>query len=106
MATPIPKQRIATHSVGDGLDFACNLLSGALGRAADSMPDRAPGLLRKIAEYIGLRYAGEDGLALEHLLQLADELGPAADVRWGQFWEQMKWLGNELSVPVRSPEAG
>jgi hypothetical protein len=97
---------IATGSVGDGLDFACNLLAGALARAAEDAPSTAPSLLRTLAEYVSFRYAGEHGLALEYLDMLAADVGPAARVQWGQFWAQMKWLSSQVGVPLRTPEAG
>ncbi len=97
---------IATHSIGEGLDFACNLLVNALAEVAENTPAGAPALLRTLAEYISYRYAGEDGLALEYLDMLAADLGPGATVQWDQFWLQMKWLSRQLGVALRSPEAG
>lgn len=90
--------RIATHSIGEGLDFACNLLSKSLEHTADIKPDAAPLLLRTLAQYISFRYAGEDGLALEHLAALANDLGQSEVVRWDQFWEQMDWLCERMQV--------
>jgi hypothetical protein len=97
---------IATNSVGEGLDFACNLLADALVRAAEEAPSTAPSLLRTLAEYVSFRYAGENGLALEYLDMLAAEVGPGARVQWGQFWTQMKWLSSQVRVPLRTPESG
>lgn len=105
-ADRIPGPAIATNSVGEGLDFACNLLADALARAAEDAPSTAPTLLRTLAEYVSLRYAGEYGLALEYLDMLAADVGTVARVQWGQFWAQMKWLSSQVGVPLRTPDAG
>ncbi len=97
---------IATHSIGEGLDFACNLLADAIAAAAENAPTSAPGLLRTLAQYISFKYAGEDGLAFEYLNMLAADLGPTANVQWSQFWSQMQWLSSQLGVALRLPEAG
>lgn len=97
---------IATHSIGEGLDFACNLLADALAAAAESAPTDALALLRTLAQYTSFRYAGEDSLAFEYLNMLATDLGPTANVQWSQFWSQMKWLSSQLGVALRSPAAG
>jgi hypothetical protein len=97
---------IATHSIGEGLDFACNLLADALAATAENAPAAAPEILRTLAQYISFRYAGEDGLAFEYLDMLAADLGPAANDQRSLFWSQMKWLSSQLGVALRSPEAG
>lgn len=89
---------IAIHSIGEGLDFACNLLSKSLEHTADMKPDAAPLLLRTLAQYIRFRYAGEEGLALEHLAALANDLEQSEAVRWDQFWDQMDWLCERMHV--------
>lgn len=51
MANPDPTttEQIAAHSVGDGLDFACNLLASAMGRLADQRPEASPDVLKTLA---------------------------------------------------------
>jgi hypothetical protein len=93
---PTPTEPIATHSVGEGLDFACNLLATALGRVADRRPDAAPKLLAALAEYISYRYAGEDLLALETLVLLSRELTDLPEIRWSQFSRQVEWIAREM----------
>jgi hypothetical protein len=56
--------RIGTHSLGEGLDFACNLLASAIDREARLRPERAVTLLQAVTQYISVRDAGKDGLAL------------------------------------------
>lgn len=104
MAKPEPTEteQIATHSVGEGLDFACNLLADGIGRLADQRPDASPGLLKALSEYISHRYAGEDRLALEYLVLLGRALRESTDVRWSQFWRQLEWVGQQMGV---SPES-
>jgi hypothetical protein len=104
MAKPEPTEteQIATHSVGEGLDFACSLLADGIGCMADQRPDASPGLLKALSEYISHRYAGEDLLALEYLVLLGRELRESTDVRWSQFWRQLEWVGQQMGV---SPES-
>jgi hypothetical protein len=97
---------IDTSSTGAGLDFACNLLATAIGRLADTMPESAPGVLRTLAEYISFCYAGENGLAFEYLVSLATQLGDNAEFQRDQFWQQVKWLANAMSIPVNDSQDG
>ena len=104
MATidPTPKEQIATHSVGEGLDFACNLLATAMGRLAHQRPEASSTVLKTLAEYISYRYAGEDLLALEYLVLLGRDLSGSAEVRWEQFWKQLDWLARQMEVSLES----
>ena len=89
------QQRIATSSIEEGLDFACNLLVGAIQNAAADPARDARELLSSLAQYIQLRYVGELRLAFEELTALAADLDtnlkdPA------QFQAQMKWVQDSL----------
>jgi hypothetical protein len=98
---PTTKQ-IATHSVDEGLDFACNLLASAMRRLADQRPEAASNFLKTLAEYISDRYAGEDLLALEYLVLLGRDLAGDAEVRWTQFWNQLRWVAGQMDVSLDS----
>src|SRR4051812_40602573 len=102
MTNPDPTTTIATHSVGEGLDFACNLLASAMGRFADQRPEASATVLKTLAEYITYRYVGEDLLALEDLVFLGRELGGSSEVRWGQFWNQLEWIARQMDVSLES----
>jgi hypothetical protein len=104
MAKPDPTttEQIATRSVGEGLDFACNLLASAMGRLADQRPEAASNILKTLAEYISYRYAGEDLLALEYLVLLGRDLSGNAEVRWTQFWNQLRWVAGQMDVSLES----
>ncbi len=106
MATPAPnrKDQIATHTVGEGFDFACNLLANAIGHSTETRPEASPNILKTLAEYISFRYAGEDLLALEYLVLLGREFRDSAEVRWTQYWSQLEWVGRQLDVPLESLE--
>jgi hypothetical protein len=99
---PTATDQIATHSVSEGLDFACNLLASAMGRLADQRPEAASDVLKTLAEYISYRYAGEDLLALEHLVLLGRDLSGDAEVRWTQFWNQLQWLAGQMDASLES----
>jgi hypothetical protein len=104
MTKPDPTQpeQIATHSVGEGLDFACNLLANAIGRFADQRPEASPAILKALAEYITYRYVGEDLLALEYLVLLGRDLSSCSEVRWAQFWNQLESVGRQMDVSIQS----
>jgi hypothetical protein len=99
---PSTSKQIATRSVGEGLDFACNLLAGAMGRLADQRPEAASNILKTLAEYISYRYTGEDLLALEYLALLGRDLSGSAEVRWTQFWNQLEWVARQMDVSLES----
>src|SRR3954464_9300345 len=104
MAKPglTPTEKIATHSVGEGLDFACNLLANAIGRSTDQRPEASPNILKALAEYITYRYVGEELLALEYLVLLGRDLSSSQEVRWALFWSQLEWVGREMDVSLES----
>lgn len=82
---------IATTSVGEGLDFACSLVSTAISRAGNAKPESRGELLNALTAYIQFRYVGEDGLALDQLSWLGHRCAPA-DFQSDQFWSQLKWV--------------
>ena len=92
---------IATSSVKDGLDFACQLLQVDVSERGRVRPDEAAPLLGGLCFYIELRYVGEYGLALEALERLATEVEPREPVR-EQFWAQMRWVAAQFSNKERS----
>lgn len=96
----IPTEQIATRSVDEALDFACNLLAGAIRSLPDRTPEAAPNVLKTLSEYISFRYAGEDLLALEYLVLLGRELRESPDVQWTQFWGQLEWLGQRMGASI------
>ena len=99
---PTPDQGIATQSVGDGLDFACNLLACAIFRCADQRPEASHDILKALAEYVTYRYVGEDLLALESLVLLGRDLSSCSDTGWPQFWRQLEWVGQQMDVSLES----
>ena len=94
--------RIATHSLGEGLDFACNLLTSAVDGETRLRPERASILLRELTYYISVRYAGEDGLAFESLNDLAKEIGPDVEYPREQFRAQVQWCADTIENRRRS----
>ncbi len=88
---------IATSSVEEGLDFACSLLSSAISADAGVHPEKAPPLLKELAQYIEFRYVGETLLALEYLSSIghACNLGT---VRGRQFWRQLGWVADQMEL--------
>ena len=99
---PTSAEQVATHSVGEGLDFACNLLASAMSRLADQHPEAASMILKTLAEYICYRYAGENLLALEYLVLLGRDLSGSAEVRWAQFSKQLEWVAHQMDVTLES----
>lgn len=100
----VARRDIATGSVGEGLDFACNLLADAIAHAADESPNAAPVLLRTLAQHVSFRYNGEDALAFEYLMDLAQDLSSHRSVRWIQFRKQMQWLAGQLGLQTDSAD--
>jgi hypothetical protein len=92
---------IATSSIGEGLDFACNLLVGPLTQVANSHPAVAPQFLQTLSLFISLHYAGEEGLAFEYLISLARDLECRIEPCTRQFWLQIEWLSQQLDVPFK-----
>src|SRR5262245_45073789 len=94
-----PEQhRIATHSVGEGLDFACNLLVSGVDREVEKRPTHAQDLLCGLTDYIGLRYNGEDWLALEALECLAAGIGDEIEFQRGQYRAQVEWCVKTMGL--------
>ena len=91
---------IATSSVEEGLDFACNLLVGAFEAVAVSDSGEARSTLSSLAQYLSFRYAGELGLAFEELAGLAEDLAPHMS-KSEQLQAQLRWL--QISLQVESP---
>lgn len=90
--------RIATHSVGEGLDFACNLLVSGIDREVEQRPARAQDLLSGLTDYISLRYNGEDRLALEALECLAAGIGGEIEFQRGQYRAQVDWCAKTMGL--------
>jgi hypothetical protein len=88
---------IATHSIEEGLDFGCNLLCRALESQGDADPAKAQTLLRGLAQYLSLRYAGELALSLEYLAGLGHHCH-SDDYRYAQFWNQLRWTANKMGL--------
>ena len=88
---------IATSSIEEGLDFACNLLAGAFESVAANNSSDARSTLSSLAQYLSFRYAGELGLAFEELAALAGDLAPHMS-KSEQLQDQLRWLQNSLQV--------
>ena len=90
--------KIATSSIADGLDFACNLLSGSLSDEADNHPGKAANFLRTLTQYLEFRYVGELQLALEYLSEMGNDLSESATLNKKQFWSQLLWIAKEMGI--------
>ena len=88
---------IATASVEEGLDFACNLIAFAIVDESRARPETAPLLLSVLATYVRLRYVGEPEEALEQLATLANSL--SCPYPRTQFWSQLRWVAGKLELP-------
>jgi hypothetical protein len=88
---------IATSSIEEGLDFACNLASNAIQVAGASSPLKAQVLLQGLAMYVSLRYAGELHLAAGCLSELGKAC-EAKEIKLVQFWNQMRWIAKEMNL--------
>jgi len=88
---------IATHSIEEGLDFACNLLAVGLSAEVRANPEGAAPVLESLSHYITLRYVGEFHLALEELSSLGAGCGDAA-FRHEQFLAQLAWLADAMHL--------
>jgi len=95
---------IATSSIGEGLDFACNLVASDIVLAADSHPELTIEILRVLAGYIRLRYAGEDECAFEFLEILGRHAEHVPTFPKDQFWSQMSWLAKQLNCSISNSE--
>ena len=94
---PQTDQKICKHSVEEGLDFACSLLSGAMETRGIERPEEASELLSGLTQYVRLRYHGEPELALEWLASLAHKCSPE-DYRQEQFWSQLQWIAQQMGL--------
>lgn len=88
---------IATSSVEEGLDFACNLISEVLAAHGESASECSGSVLSSLAQYITFRYVGESSLALEYLAGIGHDLGASANSH-PQLWRQLQWVANELAL--------
>jgi hypothetical protein len=88
---------IATSSVEEGLDFACNLISDAVAEMGKADSSRAGQLLGEFTSYLRLRYAGELLLATEYLAGLGHACDPAS-FNGAQFWAQLRWIASEMDL--------
>lgn len=95
---------LATSSVEEGLDFACNLLVPALSAQGDAHPSEAQSLLSSLGYYISFRYSGELGLALEKLASLGHSCNQV-DPRGQQFWAQLRWVAAQMNLTPDEQEA-
>jgi hypothetical protein len=89
--------RIATSSIEDGLDFACNLLGKSIDAQARETPDQAPAFLTSLTRYIQYRYASEFQLALEELAGIGN-LCHVRSFDRHQFWDQLRWVADTMSL--------
>jgi hypothetical protein len=89
---------ITTHSVEDGLDFACSLCSDAISQAGAWNPRLSQTLLSELASYVQFRYVGEVGLAFEYLVGLGLQCDPAV-FRSELFWQQLRWVADAMRIP-------
>lgn len=94
--------QIATTSVAEGLDFACNILAGRVGRCIEVRVDLAPGVLNSLSQYIRFRYAGEDHLALKELAAMGRDVQLLAGGDWAQFWRQLEWVARQIEVTLEA----
>jgi hypothetical protein len=102
--TQVPRQEnIATSSVGEGLDFACSLLSSPVAREGETNPEEAQQLLNLLTQYIQLRYVGELLLALEYLADLGKLCDPSL-FQSRQFWNQLRWISDKMSLSTQEKE--
>ena len=92
-----PEEKIATSSVGEGLDFACSLISDAVSKEGKNKPEKALQLLEELSSYVQLRYVGELGLALEYLAGLG-RLCATDSFRSRQFWSQLQWVADKMDL--------
>jgi hypothetical protein len=86
-------QKIATSSIEEGLDFACNLLISGLQIDAETNPNRSPELLRYVAQYIQF----ETMLALEYLVDIGNMLDQDT-YNAAQFWAQLRWVAGKMDL--------
>jgi hypothetical protein len=91
------QNHLATASIEEGLDFACNLAMKGIPAVIESDSTKALEILQDLAQYISIRYAGELLLALEWLAgignRLAQDSFPA-----DQFWTQLRWVADQMSL--------
>jgi hypothetical protein len=87
--------QIVTRSIGDGLDFACNLIVPGINTLNQRHPERASEILGLLCAYVSLRYAGEEEIAFEYLESLG-EIAKDAALSKDQFEMQMNWLSQQL----------
>ena len=52
-------QKLATSSIEDGLDFACNLAVSGILAISEHNPSKTPALLHYLAQYVQFRYVNE-----------------------------------------------
>lgn len=88
---------ITTHSVEEGLDFACSLASHAIGEAGEASAEQSQRLLRELTSYVQFRYVGETGLALESLVWLGQQCSPST-FRSELFWRQLRWVAEAMGL--------
>jgi hypothetical protein len=97
------QEPIATSSIEEALDFACNLLTSILHREAEENPEKIRQLLSELVQYISLRYVGEFLLALEYLAGLGNLCNPNFS-NSEQFWCQIRWTANKMNLSVLEKE--
>ena len=88
---------IATSSTEEGLDFACNLLIGAIQAASADPSFYSRAILSSLAQYLRFRYVGELGLAFEELAALGSDLKVHLK-RPAQYMDQMSWVKESLAI--------
>ena len=88
---------IATSSIEEGLDFACNLACALISMQPSTKPTE---LLNLLSTYVVHRYVGELELALEELHEIGNLL---REIPWGnqeQFSHQLSWAASQMGLPL------
>jgi hypothetical protein len=85
--------RIGTHSLGEGLDFACNLLASAIDREARLRPERAVTLLQAVTQRSRRRKRRPGAGELE---RSGRKDRPDIEYRREQFRAQLQWCASAI----------
>ena len=88
---------IATSSVEEGLDFACNLTCSLISMRSLSTPAE---FLALLSAYVVHRYAGEFELALEELQEIGILLREIPWKNREQFSHQLTWVAGQMGLSL------
>ena len=72
------------------------LVSQGLVKAAEADPSKAIDVLRRLEQYISLRYAGELGLAVEYVASLGEFVPADISFPRDKYDQQVAWLQREV----------